>query len=190
MTNSKKILVVEDDKFLRKVYESKLPREGYSIVSAINGEEGINFMKKTQFDLVLLDLIMPKMGGMEFLDALKKMGGNKIPILISSQLSKMEDISKAIDFELFRAILEEKLLNTSKKSNAGAKPFDVVLMFKITLIQRYSNLSDNQVEYQIVDRMSFKRFLGLETGDKVPDENTIWLFRENLTQKAVVEDLL
>jgi IS5 family transposase len=108
-------------------------------------------------------------------------------------LSKMgdplEDISKAIDFELFRPILEEKLLNTSKKSNAGAKPFDVVLMFKITLIQRYYNLSDNQVEYQIVDRMSFKRFLGLETGDKVPDEKTIWLFRENLTQKAVVEDL-
>ncbi len=81
------------------------------------------------------------------------------------------------------------MLNTNKKNNAGAKPFDVVVMFKIMLLQRYYNLGDHQVEYQIVDRNSFKNFLGIETGDKVPDEKTIWLFRENLMQMAVVEDL-
>ena len=101
----------------------------------------------------------------------------------------LEAISKVIDFEYFRSLLEEKLLNSNKKNNAGAKPFDVVMMFKIMLIQRYYNLGDKQVEYQIIDRMSFKRFLGLETGDKVPDEKTIWAFREKLTQMGVVEDL-
>jgi transposase, IS5 family len=108
---------------------------------------------------------------------------------LSQMGDPLEAINRVIDFEIFRSILEEKLLNTEKRSNAGAKPFDVILMFKIMLLQRYYNLSDNQAEFQIVDRMSFKRFLGLGTGDKVPDEKTIWLFRENLTQKAVVEDL-
>jgi IS5 family transposase len=50
-------------------------------------------------------------------------------------------------------------------------------------------LSDKQVEYQILDRLSFKQFLGLESGDKVPDEKTIWLFRENITNKGLVEQV-
>ena len=101
----------------------------------------------------------------------------------------LESISKVIDFEIFRSTLEARLLNTSKKSNAGAKPFDVVTMFKILILQRYYNLGDRQVEYQIVDRTSFKKFLGLDTGDKVPDEKTVWSFRERLTQSGTVEDL-
>jgi transposase, IS5 family len=101
----------------------------------------------------------------------------------------LEAVSKVVDFEMFRSLLEDKLLNINKKNNAGAKPFDVVLMFKIMFIQRYYNLSDNQVEYQIIDRLSFKSFLGLETGDKVPDEKTIWAFREKLTEMGLVEDL-
>ena len=101
----------------------------------------------------------------------------------------LEAISKVIDFELFRSTIEDKLLNTNKKSNAGAKPFDVVMMFKIIILQRYYGLGDKQVEYQILDRTSFKNFLGLETGDKVPDEKTVWLFRENLTNTGVIEEL-
>jgi len=99
----------------------------------------------------------------------------------------LEKISNVIDFETFRTILELKLLNTEKKNNAGAKPFDVVMMFKIMILQRYYGLGDTQVEYQIIDRLSFKKFLGLESGDKVPDEKTVWLFRENLTKSGVIE---
>ena len=83
-------------------------------------------------------------------------------------------ISKVIDFEIFRALLESKLLNSNKKNNAGAKPYDVVMMFKIIILQRYYGLGDKQVEYQIIDRTSFKNFLDLGTGDKVPDEKTVW----------------
>ncbi len=101
----------------------------------------------------------------------------------------LEAISKVIDFEMFRGTLEEKLLNTNKKSNAGAKPFDVVMMFKVLILQRYYGLGDKQVEYQILDRNSFKNFLGLDTGDKVPDEKTVWLYRENLTNFGVIEEL-
>ena len=102
----------------------------------------------------------------------------------------LESISKVVDFEIFRPTLEEKLLNTNKKSNAGAKPYDVVMMFKIMILQRYYGLGDKQVEYQILDRTSFKNFLGIDTGDKVPDEKTVWAFRENLTNTGLVEIII
>ncbi len=81
----------------------------------------------------------------------------------------LEKISSVIDFEMFRNTLEDGILNKDKKSNAGAKPYDVVMMFKIMILQRYYGLGDTQIEYQIHDRLSFKKFLCLESGDKVPD---------------------
>src|SRR5680860_315391 len=108
---------------------------------------------------------------------------------LSSIGNPLEMVSKVIDFEMFRDILEDELLNTNKKNNAGAKPFDVVMMFKILILQRYYGLGDTQIEYQILDRLSFKKFLGLESGDKVPDEKTVWAFRENLTNNGLVEKI-
>jgi IS5 family transposase len=98
-------------------------------------------------------------------------------------------LALVIDFEMFRNTLEEGVLNHEKKSNAGAKPYDVVLMFKILILQRFYGLGDTQIEYQILDRLSFKKFLGLESGDKVPDEKTVWAFREVLTSKGLIRKL-
>ena len=108
---------------------------------------------------------------------------------LSEMGNPLENLLKVIDFEMFRPLLESKLLNMDKKSAAGAKPFDYLMMFKILILQRYYGLGDKQIEYQIIDRTSFKVFLGLETGDKVPDEKTVWLFREKLTNLGLVEDL-
>ena len=101
----------------------------------------------------------------------------------------LEKIINVVEFEMFRDILETKLLNQNKKNNAGAKPYDVVMMFKIMILQRYYGLGDTQIEYQILDRISFKKFLGLESGDKVPDEKTVWAFREKITNSGLVEDI-
>jgi len=101
----------------------------------------------------------------------------------------LDKISLVVDFEIFRDTLEARVLNSDKKNNAGAKPFDVVMMFKILILQRYYGLGDTQVEYQILDRLSFKKFLCLESGDKVPDEKTVWAFRERLTRQGLVEVL-
>ena len=76
---------------------------------------------------------------------------------------------EVVDFEIFRELLETHLTKKDRKSNAGAKPYDMVMMFKILILQRYYGLGDTQIEYQIIDRLSFKKFLGLESGDKVPD---------------------
>jgi IS5 family transposase len=111
----------------------------------------------------------------------------------SAKLSKLgnplEKLHNVIDFEMFRLEIEDNILNRDKKSTAGCKPFDVVMMFKIILLKRFYNLSDEQAEYQINDRLSFKEFLGLSSGDRVPDSRTIWLFQENMIQKNLEERL-
>ena len=63
------------------------------------------------------------------------------------------------------------------------------MVLKIIVLQRYYGLGNKQVEYQIIDRTSFKNFLGLETGYKLYDEKTVRTFRESLAQKGLVEDL-
>jgi IS5 family transposase len=97
----------------------------------------------------------------------------------------LERLLKVIDFELFRGELEAALLKKNPNEKRGAKPFDFLLLFKIMILQRYYGLSDQQMEYQIVDRLSFRKFLGLETGDKVPDEKTIWYYREKLVKANI-----
>lgn len=97
-------------------------------------------------------------------------------------------LSQGIDFEIFRPALTEKL-HVEPKNKGGRRPYDYVLMFKIIILQRYYNVSDDQAEYQICDRLSFMRFLGLTLADDVPDSKTIWFFRERLTEAGLVEIL-
>lgn len=97
-------------------------------------------------------------------------------------------LEQSIDFEAFRPTLM-KVRQRDRKSDAGRKPYDVVLMFKMLVLQSLYNLSDNQVEYQVRDRISFMAFLGLGPGDAVPDEKTLWLFREQLTSLGLVKVL-
>jgi transposase len=100
----------------------------------------------------------------------------------------LEKLNNGINFELFREVLEEKL-SKLPKAPGGRPPYDYVLMFKILILQRYYNLSDDQVEYQINDRMSFMRFLDLRIADDVPDSKTVWLFREQLTDLSLEKEL-
>ena len=98
-------------------------------------------------------------------------------------------LSQVIDFEMFRPTLEKYCLNHEKESNAGAKPYDPVLLWKILILQEKYGLSDDQIEYQIHDRQSFKEFLDLTISDKVPDAKTIWTFREKLVKNNVSQKL-
>ena len=107
---------------------------------------------------------------------------------LSSQGDPLEKLNRVIDWSVFGPILE-KMKNTDKKSNAGAKPYEPILMFKILILQRYYNLSDAETEYQILDRLSFCRFLALSLDDKVPDEKTIWDFRERLISAGLEKEL-
>ena len=107
-------------------------------------------------------------------------------------LSELNDplvaLKQHMDFELFRARLAV-VFEKPKTSAAGRKAYDVVVMFKILILQRLYNLSDEQVEFQITDRHSFCRFLDLQISSAIPDFSTVWRFREALTQAGVVKEL-
>ena len=97
-------------------------------------------------------------------------------------------IAEVVDWEGFRSALN-RAFSRPRKSNAGRKEYDRVLMFKILVLQQLYNLSDEQAEYQIRDRYTFGRFLGLHPEDRVPDARTIWRFREGLKGSGVFESL-
>ena len=108
------------------------------------------------------------------------------------KLSKLGDslvrLNQVIDWEQFRPILTD-VLKKEPKGPGGRPPYDCVLMFKILVLQRVYNLSDDQTEFQINDRRTFMRFLGLNLEDRVPDAKTIWLFRDTLTKADAVKKL-
>ena len=108
---------------------------------------------------------------------------------LSKQGNPLEFISETVDFEMFRPILEGKLQTDERRSNAGRRPIDPVLMFKVMFVQRLYGLSDEQAEYQIKDRTSFRDFLGIFTVDDVPDARTIWKYREELTRNGAHDEL-
>jgi IS5 family transposase len=104
----------------------------------------------------------------------------------AEQLAKMAQINDflpklktLIDWELFRPDLS-KVREKERLSPAGRPPFDELLMFKVLVLKTTHNLSDDQMEYQIRDRISFRDFLGLSILDRMPDAKTIWLFADQL----------
>jgi transposase, IS5 family len=107
---------------------------------------------------------------------------------ISQLGDPLEKLNATIDWEVFRYLLDKALVKEAK--GPGGRPnYDYVMMFKILILQEYFGLSDAQMEFQITDRFSFMRFLGLHSCDTVPDSNTIWTFREYLTQDDIIKKL-
>jgi len=94
---AKKILIVEDDKFLRELISQKLLKEGYDISEAVDGEKGLKAVKDEKPDLVLLDLILPGIDGFEVLSEVKEDALlSKIPVIILSNLGQKDDIERAL----------------------------------------------------------------------------------------------
>ena len=100
-------------------------------------------------------------------------------------LAKLDAV---IDWMLFAAVFE-RLPKAEPKGLGGRPAFAPAMMFKALVIQNLYQLSDQQLEFQITDRLSFKRFLGLTDADKSPDEKTFWAFRETLTRNELIEPL-
>ena len=94
---AKKILIVEDDKFLRELIARKLRNEGYEVLEAEDGEEGLKKIKEIKPDLILLDLILPGIDGFEVL-AKKKEDPQieKIPVMLLSNLGQREDVERGL----------------------------------------------------------------------------------------------
>ena len=110
---------------------------------------------------------------------------------LMEKLTKLGDplrkLDKFIKWKIFESPINEAFKNEDRDlSKGGRPPFNRLILFKALIIQSLYNLSDDQLEYQIIDRASFKRFLELKKSDKVPDSKTFWLFREQLIEKGVI----
>jgi transposase, IS5 family len=110
---------------------------------------------------------------------------------ISAKGDPLETIKTTVRWEDFRTDIEAvtETKPEERKSNAGRKPYDTILKLKIVVLQSLYNLSDEQTEYLVRDRLSFMRFLDLELEDPVPDATTIWLFREALVAAGLIDKL-
>ena len=99
----------------------------------------------------------------------------------------LQKLNEFIDWKIFESPINEVFKNEDRDlSKGGRPPFNRLILFKALVIQSLYNLSDDQLEYQIIDRASFKRFLELKKSDKVPDSKTFWLFREHLIEKNII----
>jgi len=100
----------------------------------------------------------------------------------------LEKLNEFIQWEQFRVILT-KALKKEAQGPGGRPPFDYVMMFKILILQKLYNMADDKTEYQINDRLSFRRFLMLKMHDTVPDAKTIWNFREELKTANILDKI-
>jgi IS5 family transposase len=121
---------------------------------------------------------MPQPGFFELVDRFKKL--DEKDLLVS--------LNNLIDWENFRDTLN-KISEKGRKSNAGRKPLNVVIMFKVLVLQNLYDISDDQTEYQLKDRYSFCWFLGFITSDRIQDAKTRWLFRESLVKLHLIKEL-
>lgn len=120
----KKILIIEDDKFLRELIVRKLNQEGFETSEACEGEEGLKKIKEEKPDLVLLDLILPILDGFEVLAKIKEDSiFASIPIIVLSNLGQREDIEKSLKLGAIDYLIKahftpneiiEKIKNISK----------------------------------------------------------------------------
>jgi hypothetical protein len=97
-------------------------------------------------------------------------------------------LSKLINWEGFRLGLEE-YFPTEKLARGGRPRMDPLMMLKILILQKLYDLSDQAMEFQIADRLSFQRFLGIESTKGIPDEKTIWLYREQIKEHGLIDQL-
>jgi DNA-binding response OmpR family regulator len=93
----KKILIVEDDKFLRDLLERKLVQAGYKVITAVDGEDGLKAAKEEKPDLILLDIILPTMSGWEVLEKIKADPDlSSIAVIVLSNLGEREDVERGL----------------------------------------------------------------------------------------------
>ena len=91
-----KVLIIEDDSLIVKVYSTRLKADGHTVIAANDGATGLALAKKELPDVILLDIMMPKMSGLDVLTELRKeVNTTKIPVLMHSNLSRPEEIAKA-----------------------------------------------------------------------------------------------
>lgn len=123
---SQKVLIVEDDQFLSDIYKQKLVSAGFEIHVATDGEEGLRAFDSFKPDLIVLDLIMPKMNGFDFLEALrKKESGKRTSVIVLSNLGQESDKAQCAKFQVKTYLVKTEIgvdeIVTQVRKELGSK---------------------------------------------------------------------
>lgn len=119
--NRSKIILIEDDSFLASMYTTKLSLEGFEVFHAADGKEGIDLIKEENPDLILLDIILPKIDGFEVLELLKQNENTKeIPVIVLTNLGKKGEVEKgkrlgAVDYLIKAHFIPSEVIEKIKK---------------------------------------------------------------------------
>ncbi|NIP33050.1 response regulator [Candidatus Saccharibacteria bacterium] len=117
----KEILVIEDDQFLVKIYQSKFKKEGFAVRVAFDGEEGLKEIKKKLPNIIILELILPNLDGFSFLEKIKKEPKTAgVPVIILTDLGQKDDIERGMELGAVEYFVKadtplSKIINTIKK---------------------------------------------------------------------------
>ncbi len=126
------MLVVEDTELLRRIYTDKLSQEGYRVFQAADGLECLNVVRTQQIDIIILDLVMPRMTGLEALEALKRDPRSRdIPVVILSNLGQDSDVQRGLDLGAVDYLIKN-----------SAKPADVAAKIRSTIDNREGDRAD------------------------------------------------
>ena len=98
-------------------------------------------------------------------------------------------IKQLVDWEVFRPRLEQVFGSGGKQRRRGRPPWDAVVMFRALLLGAMHGLSDHQLQFMLLDRTSFKEFAGLKSIDQVPDQKTLWKYRDELSKSGCMDEL-
>lgn len=108
MIIGKKILLVEDDQFIRELYELYLKEMNYTIVTSVNGKEAVEKFKNEVFDLVLLDILLPEKDGISVLADVKKLN-DKVPVVMLTNLAQEAMIQKSFELGAAGYLLKARI---------------------------------------------------------------------------------
>ena len=108
---------------------------------------------------------------------------------LAKKKDTLRELQKLINFEVLAHKLDE-LAPRPVSTQAGRPPFPTELMVRILVLQQRYNLSDEIVEYPLLDRHTFQKFCGLENSSSIPDEKTIWFFKERISEVGALKPFL
>ncbi len=105
------------------------------------------------------------------------------------EFNNLQSIKELVDWELFRTLLEE-VFGPPRTRGPGRRPWDSLLLLRSLLLVVMNSLSDEQLQYMLLDRTSFKPFAGLHSKDQVPDQKTLWMYRNMLSPSGCIDELV
>ena len=107
---NKKVLIVEDDPLISRMYQRVFQFEGYDALMARNGEEGLEYLKKEKPVMILLDIMMPKMNGIQLLEQIKANPNTKdIPVVVLTNLSGSKDVETALSLGAVKFLIKAEV---------------------------------------------------------------------------------